>query len=65
MNDVMKFDGNKGCLPFLIQKKHSRVRMLDSDEEEEPEETRDRKEIEHELFEGDDLALVGCCCCCT
>ena len=60
VNDAMKFDDNKACLSFLIQKKHSRVRMLDSDEEEEPEETRDRKEIEHELFEGDDLALVGC-----
>lgn len=47
----------------MIQKKHSRVRLLDSDEEEEPEETRDRKELEHELFEGDDLTLVGYCCC--
>lgn len=36
----------------LKKKKHSRVKMLDSDEEDEPED--ERKEIEHELFKDDD-----------
>lgn len=28
--------------------------MLDSDEEDEPDDSRERKEIEHELFKDDD-----------
>ncbi|XP_065055471.1 transcription elongation factor SPT6-like isoform X1 [Rhopilema esculentum] len=50
--DLALIEENTGIK--LKKKKHSRVKLLDSDEEDEPDETKEREEIENELFKDDE-----------